>query len=385
MILFGLVMGAAGAGLIWLGVDERMGVVVSVGAGLTGSGLASVLIGLAKALRALWRRSREITVREYRRHRELLLPALVGCALAFLFVATVAGHNWATWYEIERDCQFALDTDDRVEALVAWWRATEAMESSLLLVPSDLFDLWGPNRCRSAADKHDFPPETAARGAPGAPRTSSTGEAGPPGRPQLRKYNLRNQDLTDAAFVAWLAEREPYNGLTTLVLEGNRLTGRSLEALATSDIGVLHTLLLGGNPIGDRGAETLASAPGFSAVTILYLSSSGLTPVGLGHLFGGDSVLGSLIDVDLSGNTLGDEGARIIAGSALTGNLTNLYLDETALTDRAAELLADSPHLGKLDYLSLDGNQLTEAGVAHFREHGRVRESAAVFFGERFE
>jgi hypothetical protein len=385
MILIGLVMGAAGAGLIRLGVDERMGVVVSVGAGFAGSGLASVLIGLAKALQTLWRRSRQITVREYRRHREQLLPALVGCALAFFLVATVAGHNWIAWYEIERDCQLALDTDDPVEALVAWWRATEAMESSLLLIPSDLFDLWGPNRCRSAADKHGFPPGTAAEGAPEAPRASSTSEAGPAGRPQLRKYNLRDQGLTDAAFAAWLADQEPYNGLTTLVLDGNRLTGVSVEALATSDIGVLHTLLLADNPIGDRGAEILASAPAFSTVTILYLSGTGLTPLGLGHLFGSDSVLGFLIDVDLSRNALGDEGARIIAGSTLTESLTNLYLDATALTDRAAEVLADSPRLGSLDYLSLDANELTEAGVAHFREHARVQEGAVVFFGERFE
>jgi hypothetical protein len=391
MILMGLVIGAGGIALIRLGVDERMSIVVGIGAGITGSGLASVLMGLTQGLRVLARKSKEITLREYRQRRELWRPVLLGAALTFALLFLVAGHNYAAWHEIERDCVFALETDNRIDALVAWQRATGAMKSRLLLIPSDLFDLWGANRCRSAAERHGFPPPALDGGArragssPSAPGPGLGSGPSQPGRPQMRKYNLRDQEMGDEEFIAWLEQQEEYNGLTDLVLEGNRLTAASLAALAASEIGVFNAILLGDNPIGDRGAEILAASPAFTTVTILYLGGAGLSSVGLEPIFAADSRPRFLRSLDLTGNDLGDQSADIIAGSALTRQITHLYLDDTGLTDRAVRVLADSPNFEVLEYLSLDGNDLTETGVAQARQENGFPQTADVYYGERFE
>jgi hypothetical protein len=217
------------------------------------------------------------------------------------------------------------------------------------------------------------------------PALDTTVENGPPGRPQLLKYNLRDQGYSDEEFSRWLVQQEPYEGLITLVLEGNRLTAASISALADSAIGILHTLPLGGNPLGDTGAATLASEAAFSRLWILYIPGTGLSAAGLRHLFAPDATLDFLVDLDLSDNDLGDEGARILATSARSASLTHLYLDSTGLTDDGARALADSPHLGALEYLSLDRNDLTAAGVAYLREQARFSEGAVLFLGEAFE
>jgi hypothetical protein len=226
MLLMGVVFGAVGAGLIWIGIDERVGLLVSLGAGFAGTGLAAALLGLGRALWKLARRSREIGLHEYRKNRELLRPVLLGGTLAFAMLAIVAGHNYATWYEIERDCKLALNTDDRIEALVAWQRGTRAMESPLLLIPSDLFDLWGPNRCRSAAERHDFPPPTPAeRPLPSARQSvQSTDETGQPGHPRFLRYYLRGQGYTDRDLENL---RQSKDGSIALVAPAWAVAGRS--------------------------------------------------------------------------------------------------------------------------------------------------------------
>jgi Ran GTPase-activating protein (RanGAP) involved in mRNA processing and transport len=206
-----------------------------------------------------------------------------------------------------------------------------------------------------------------------------------PGRPQLTKFNLRAQDFTDQRFLDWLATQEPGHGLIGLNLEQNQLTEVALRALAESGLGAFHTLLLADNPVGNKGMTALASAPAFHGLTILYLADTGITATGLADLFGSDSILGFLIDVDLTGNRIGDEGARVLAQSPHTGHLTHLYLDNTGMTDVGARALADSPHLGALEYLSLGDNELTEAGVAYLLEQARFAETADVYFGDDFE
>lgn len=394
----GLLLGAAGAGLAWLGYEERVGFLMDVGLGLAGGGLACLIIGTARGLWLLFTRSRDLGLRAYRRHREILQPVLVALAIVFVFLAAVTGHNYLAWSAIERDCELALETDDRVEAQWALNQGLAAMDDPLLLIPSDLLDLWGPNRCRSAVERHQLvlpaslpgafqPPAGYGASDPPSRDPAEASEGGSPSRPQNRKYSLRDQGTTDPEVIAWLAGVEPYNGLVTLDLRGNRLTADSLAALAGSQIGVVHTLLLSGNPLGDAGARVLAESPAFATLTILYLSETGLGAAGLDRMLGPDSRLepGFLTNLDLSGNPLGDEGARILAASSRAGQLTHLELERTGLTDRGALALARSPHLGALEYLSLDGNDLTDAGVAAAREAASWPTSAAVFFGEEYE
>jgi hypothetical protein len=385
LLLLGALLGAAGAGLIRLGIEERVGVLLDLGVGLAGGGVACLVIGIARGLWGLFVRARDLGVREYREHRGFLQPLLVATALVVALLAALLGHNYVVWAAIERDCEQALNTDDRVEAQWALTRGLTAMRNPLLLIPSDLLDLWGPNRCRAAIERHQLVPGDSAPAGFLQPAPSAAADAGRPGRPQLLKYSLRDQGYTDQELLTWLAELETDNRLISLVLEGNQLTAVSLQAVAESGIGVIHTLLVGRNPIGDAGAEVLATGAAFSALRILYMPQTGLTAVGLRHLFGPDSELELLADLDLSGNRLGDEGAQILAGSRRAEGLTHLYLDNTGLTDGGALALAESPHLGALEYLSLDGNDLTGAGVSRAREIGSLPAATEIFFGEQFE
>ncbi len=170
LLAFGVLLGAAGAGLAWLGIEERLGFLVDVGLGFAGGGVACVLIGGTRALWALFKRSRDLGVREYRKHRGFLQPVLVATSLVFVLLAGLVGHNYVAWSAIERDCELALNTDDRVEAQWALTRSLEAMKNPLLLIPSDLLDLWGPNRCRAAVERHRLVvDDPAALGMPEAP------------------------------------------------------------------------------------------------------------------------------------------------------------------------------------------------------------------------
>lgn len=64
----------------------------------------------------------------------------------------------------------------------------------------------------------------------------------------------------------------------------------------------------------------------------------------------------SLTHLNMSGNTVGDEGVRNLASASYMRNLKELYLDENGLTDHAAVAIAESPHLNKLVRLSLGYN-----------------------------
>lgn len=183
MLAIGVLFGAIGGGLIWLGVEERLGFLVDVGVGFAGGAVACVLIGGTRALWAIFKRSRDLSVRQYRRHRGFLQPVLVATALVFVLLAGLAGHNYVSWAAIERDCELALNTDDRVEAQWALTRARAAMEDPLLLIPSELFDLWGPNRCRSAVERHQLVVDDSAPLGTGEPESDPAAEAGQPGEP----------------------------------------------------------------------------------------------------------------------------------------------------------------------------------------------------------
>ena len=152
----GVLLGAAGGGLAWLGVEEQVPMVLEIGLGLAGGGLACLVLGLARGLWALLGKSRDLGLREYRRHRRVLRPALVATVLAGALLGGLVGHNYVVWAAIERDCELALSTDDRVEAQWALNRGLATMDDPLLVIPSDLLDLWGPNRCRSAIERHDL-------------------------------------------------------------------------------------------------------------------------------------------------------------------------------------------------------------------------------------
>jgi uncharacterized protein (TIGR02996 family) len=91
------------------------------------------------------------------------------------------------------------------------------------------------------------------------------------------------------------------------------MTAAGLRPLAASPwFTRLEHLNLSGHPIGDAGAAILADSR-LSHLRHLTLMMIGLTAAGLGHLVGAYS--GQLRLLQLYGNPLGDEGARVLAAA----------------------------------------------------------------------
>jgi len=153
-------------------------------------------------------------------------------------------------------------------------------------------------------------------------------------------------------------------GLRGLMLGGNDLDDRGVEALAGSRHLALTTLGLAGNVVSDEGVRALAGAPPMSGLRELDLAR---VPFGDGFgtvvREGGVAVLAGLPlrRLVLRGNPVGDAGAAAFARGF--EELRELDLAEAGLGPSAAWALAAAPSLGALDYLDLGGNPLGAAGA----------------------
>jgi hypothetical protein len=178
LLLYALGMGALGGLLLWFGVDEQVSVLASIGVALIGTGAVSLLMAGFRGLLAILRRFRSVD----RRRRRLPRRVLLGIAAALALPAALALHNYIVWRGIEKDCKTALRTRDLAEGLRAYRRGRQAMRQRLLIIPSSLFDLWGPNRCKSARARYpgvmtETSPTQAAASTPDAMEEAPT----PPG------------------------------------------------------------------------------------------------------------------------------------------------------------------------------------------------------------
>jgi hypothetical protein len=149
LVLGVVVFSGLAALVIWIGVESDQSVILRVGAGFAGLALLYVLILLLRALMSLAKKSRELGD-VYRRNRKQLRPYLIGGGAIFSFLLLLISHNYVVWHGVERDCALALESGDTAAGKEAYARGKATMKSPLLIMPSRLLDLWGPNRCRSA-------------------------------------------------------------------------------------------------------------------------------------------------------------------------------------------------------------------------------------------
>jgi len=149
LILSVVVFGAISALVIWLGIDSGEDIVVRIGAAFAASALLSLLFLMFRGLVAAYRGTRQLGT-FYQRNRSFLRPLLLVAAAILAPLSLLAAHNYVVWNGIERICVLALEAEDRSESERALQRGRAAMKNPLLLIPSDLFDLWGRNRCNSA-------------------------------------------------------------------------------------------------------------------------------------------------------------------------------------------------------------------------------------------
>ncbi|XP_059818069.1 NACHT, LRR and PYD domains-containing protein 12-like isoform X3 [Hypanus sabinus] len=155
-----------------------------------------------------------------------------------------------------------------------------------------------------------------------------------------------------------------------LRLDGVGLTDSGAEDLtsALSTNPSLMELQLTGNKLGDSGVKLVSAAlrnPECKIQT-LCLRDVGLTDSGAEDLVSALSINPSLMELDLSNNELGDTGVKLVSAALRNPEckIQKLVLNYVGLTDSGAEDLASAlstnPSLTQLD---LSGNNLGDSGV----------------------
>jgi uncharacterized protein (TIGR02996 family) len=184
-------------------------------------------------------------------------------------------------------------------------------------------------------------------------------------------------DLTraglDAEQMAILGGSRHLGRLERLVLRGNDISGKGVEALTRSPhLTNLGSLDLTGNVLSVYDLRALARCRHLARVQVLAL---GATLGRWGWSEVADQGLEALLDqptmrpvtLYLDHNLLTDQAARTLAGSATLAELSVLDLRSNRLTDEGASALAGSSHLPARLTLFVAGNRITPAGAQTLR------------------
>ncbi|CAF3923814.1 unnamed protein product [Adineta steineri] len=157
------------------------------------------------------------------------------------------------------------------------------------------------------------------------------------------------------------------------------------------------TLELGGNEIGNQGAQHLANAlEGNKTLTTIYLGGNKIGDQGVQHLGHSLEINKTLTTLYLRGNKIGAKGAQHLA-NALESNktLTILYLGGNKIGDQGAEYLGNALRMNKVTTilvllpllhftssftqtvttLELGGNEIGNQGAQHLANALRINKT----------
>ncbi len=191
----------------------------------------------------------------------------------------------------------------------------------------------------------------------GPARIAAFARAG--GLPGLRVLRVDQVSLGDAE-LAVIARARQWSGLRELDLSGNQIGPAGARALAlATHMSALERLDLDGNPLGPQGGGALSSAAHLAGLRHLDLSNCEIgqaAAVRLSTLLRAPEVL------LLSGNAVGDDGARALAARGEWTGLRTLDLGADAIGADGAVALAGAAHLTGLEIFKIRGNPLGERG-----------------------
>jgi uncharacterized protein (TIGR02996 family) len=203
-----------------------------------------------------------------------------------------------------------------------------------------------------------------------------------PGLASVRSLTLDGSNIGGAGLRFLLGSPHAL-GLRELSLRSARLDGPALAAFVSARPQLrLETLDLGANLLKESGAEHIAGALCLSELKELRLDRCevpltgarvlaekgaflpNLRLLGLGHNHFGPAGLGALLDrgipalhtLGLRNNDLFDKGAELLAGSPASNTLLDLDLSQNSLGPVAAHALGESAHLRALLILCLANN-----------------------------
>jgi uncharacterized protein (TIGR02996 family) len=185
--------------------------------------------------------------------------------------------------------------------------------------------------------------------------------ANSPRLPRLTTLLVNRGHLTDACGSA-LAASPFFPALTELRLLSNDLNSGTVTALARSEHRAnLRTLDLSFNSLATDGVQALASGLHLRNLRNLSLRACGISGSEVRHL----ACLPALRRLDLGGNSLGQQGAEELVGSAWSAGLLELHLWDCVLPSASVRILA-SPHLAGLRVLNLESNFIDDDGLRAF-------------------
>ena len=156
--------------------------------------------------------------------------------------------------------------------------------------------------------------------------------------------------------------------LRRLVVRNNSLWATSLQTIARSPVGPrLASLDVSGNRLGDEGARVLAGEPGFAGLTELVARNDEIQYVDSIHGDGATALARSetltrLKHLDLRGHYIGDAGVARLVESPIAAGLESLDVSDNEIGvvgESAFEAIAGSRHLGALRYLYLDSSKIS--------------------------
>ena len=202
------------------------------------------------------------------------------------------------------------------------------------------------------------------------------------GLQSVRSLSLSGSDVRSAGLGRLL--RSPHAaGLKSLSLRSGRLDGAAMAEFAGADSNMkLETLDLRENVLQDSGAEFLAAAECLNELRILRIDRceisqssavrfaenasflDGLRILEAGHNHFGSAALQALLErssatlhsLGLRNNTLGNEGAKLLAESPASNALLEVDLGENSLTSGAAKALGATDQLSRLLVLQVGDN-----------------------------
>jgi hypothetical protein len=178
--------------------------------------------------------------------------------------------------------------------------------------------------------------------------------------PSLQRFGLDGDSL-GARGGAAVAASLPAS-LRALSLRGCALGVKGAAAVVSARLPVLAELDLGGsNAIGGRKLHEVLEVLALPSLRQLSLDGAALKADGAAALRAVAGRLAGVELLDLSGNTLGDDGAAAIAEMVLP-RLHTLLLGGNALAERGFGLLADGELLAQVRSLRLTHNKCQNAG-----------------------
>lgn len=149
---------------------------------------------------------------------------------------------------------------------------------------------------------------------------------------KISQLTLHNANLSSESVAVIAKALESVNSHITVFMSDNKIDDAGAKALAEAlknkNVGLLS---LDGNEIGDEGARALAATLSANKTTYLFLKNNKIGPSGAEALTKAWATRSYTID--LSGNQLGDEGAKRVALAlqATPGKVQTLYLKNNGI------------------------------------------------------